>query len=205
MALHLFDEKKPPQDPDIAERVLETAHDRAEKIIENAVKKSEEILKEMDSFRDDMKQEMKAIFKQSSESFVHTITEQSKEFATASNELIPQIKEKYISNADASLEKFNAELSKELIPIREVVDTKVQEVITTLKNRIDEEWVSAEKEIAEFKEQRKKEFADKLQERLDELAKKSFGKSLTATQHQQLVMNALEKAKQEGVFNTENE
>jgi F0F1-type ATP synthase membrane subunit b/b' len=202
MAIHLFEEKKKQEDPNLSEKVLDDAHQRAEKIIERALQKSEEILKEMEDFRAEMESELRPIFRQSGDSFIHTITEQSKQFADACNALIPQIKEKYINDVDRSVEGFKIELSKELVPIREVVDKNVQEAAALLKTRIDEEWTLAQKEIQDYKTRRMQQINQQLGDQIETLAKEAFGKSLTTAQHQQLVMNALEKAKKEGVFNT---
>jgi F0F1-type ATP synthase membrane subunit b/b' len=200
MGLHLFEQKKDQENPNIAEDILESAHARAEKIIARAIKKSEEIVDEMEQFRDEMKGELRPVFKQSADSFIHTITEQSKQFSDACNELIPEIKEKYMSDVEKTLEGFKIELSKELVPLRQIVDVKVQEATAMLKTRMDEEWMDAKKEIEEYKEQRKQQFAAELEAQISDIAKAAFGDSLTVTEHQQLVMKALEQAKQDGVF-----
>lgn len=200
MAMHFFDEKKKVEDPAIAEKVLESAHARAEKIIERAIKKSEEIVEEMEQFKNEMQKELRPVFQQSAEKFIQTINDQSKQFSESCNELLPQIKEMYTSDVTKSLDYFKIELSKELAPIREIVDGKVQEAVVMLKSKIDEDWQTAHKEIEQYKEERKQRLATELESKLDELANVSFGKSLTVTQHQQLVMNALEKAKQDGIF-----
>ncbi len=195
-------DKKDPMDPEMAEKVLELAHQRAEKIIEKALKKSEEIVVEIDHLNDEIRKEMKQVFKQSTDSYIHTVNQESKEFTAAIAEVVPLVKEKYMKGADETIQIFQANLAAELGPLREIVDRQVTETIDQLKKKIEEEWEKARQEINEYKVQQKKQLEENLKTSIEALAKTAFGDALTPSQHQQLVMKALEKAKEEGVFNT---
>lgn len=188
MAIHFFQGKKQEEDPNLPEKVLDAAHARAEKIIERALRKSEEILQDMDTFREEMKKELRPIFKQSAESFVKTVKDESAYFIEACTVLIPEIKERYLKGMEQTLEKFKTDLTKETTDL--------------LKTKIDAEWQQAQKDIEEYKEKQKQQIEKQIEEKISALVREAFGKSLTVSQHQQLVMNALEKAREEGVFNS---
>lgn len=86
-----------------------------------------------------------------------------------------------------------SELSKNL---GEEIQGVLKSTIETISQKIDQ----AEKNIEDYKKEKFKEVDQKIYKIIGDVAKKTIGKAIDISSHEQLVMEALEKAKKEKIF-----
>jgi len=85
------------------------------------------------------------------------------------------------------------ELNKEL-------DKKIDGIYKVAKDIISEKIVQTEENIGDYKKEKIKELDEKIYLILGEIAKKTLGKTIDLSTHEELVVQALEKAKKEKIL-----
>jgi hypothetical protein len=80
------------------------------------------------------------------------------------------------------------------------LDEKIDLIYEAVKGLISEKIVQTEKNIEDYKKERIKELDEKIYLILGETAKKTLGKIIDLSTHEELVVQALEKAKKEKIL-----
>lgn len=80
------------------------------------------------------------------------------------------------------------------------LDEKIDRICQSASETINQKIVQTEKNIEDYKKEKLKEVDQKIYQLIGEVAKKTIGKAIDISDHEQLVMEALEKAKKEKIF-----
>lgn len=112
---------------------------------------------------------------------------------------------KATENEIAEFQMVNSDVRKiltegvesKLDELSENVAKKVSEILQSVKNNLNQKMAESEKEIENYKQQKLKEIDQKIYQIIGEITKKITGKSIDLSTHEELVMEALEKAKKE--------
>ncbi len=80
------------------------------------------------------------------------------------------------------------------------LDEKIDLICQSATESINQKIVQTEKNIEDYKKEKIKEMDQKIYQTIGEVAKKTIGKAIDISGHEQLVMEALEKAKKEKIF-----
>lgn len=170
-----------------ASHILQEARSKAIKIIEDT-NVSYELLKKT------FEQQLKAASYHSSQKFEGI----SDEFLKVYQKTLTDLKDnniKIISNISKDienstrleLEDFKETLKKETLDSQKIVEGK-----------IEQGYQMAEKELEDYKAERLKKIEDEIYNIIQNVSKEVLGKTLSLQEHEQLVIEALEKAKKEG-------
>lgn len=77
---------------------------------------------------------------------------------------------------------------------------EISQIYQSIKETLNEKIKRTEKEIEDYKKEKFKEIDQKIYQMLGETAKKTIGKTIDLSTHEELVIDALEKAKKEKFF-----
>ena len=80
------------------------------------------------------------------------------------------------------------------------LDEKIDRIFQSATESINQKIVQTEKNIEDYKKEKLKELDQKIYQIIGEVAKKTIGKAIDISSHEQLVMEALEKAKKEKIL-----
>ncbi len=80
------------------------------------------------------------------------------------------------------------------------LDKKIDLICQSATESINQKIVQTEKNIEDYRKEKIKEIDQKIYQTIGEVAKKTIGKAIDISGHEQLVMDALEKAKKEKIF-----
>ena len=80
------------------------------------------------------------------------------------------------------------------------LDEKIDRICQSVTKTINQEIAQTEKNIEDYKKEKLKGVDQKIYQIIGEVAKKTIGKAIDLSSHEQLVMEALEKAKKEKIF-----
>ena len=138
----------------------------------------EEIKKNIGKLKDD--------FQRTSDEIIKNYQNQFKDGGEEIQKIISEISQQAAEENKKISEALSGEFTQKF-------DEIYQSAKGTLKNKVTE----TEKEIENYKKERFKELDRKIYQALGEVAKRTIGKAIDLSDHEKLVMEALEKAKKE--------
>ena len=172
-----------------AGEILEGAKIKTQEILEKVEQKADEILTHSELFKSDLDKEFKDSLKQLAEKYLRVVQEQTNKFTQDYENILTSVKNQSLTQAGNALANIDQQINKQL-----------EEAKTSLKSEMLKALAKAMEEIDQF---RKKEL-DKVDQDIDQLViqitKDLLRINLTPKDHRKLVMQALEKAKEQGAF-----
>ena len=172
-----------------AEQILEDAKIRSQEILEKVEQKADGILTHSELFKTDINKEFKESLKKLADSYIQTVQEQSKRFVEDYENILTAVKNQSLVKSGQALDNIEEQVRKQL-----------DEAKTGLKSEM---MKSLEKATLEIGQYRKKEL-EKVDQEIDQvviqMAKDLLRINLSPKDHKKLVIQALEKAKEQGMF-----
>lgn len=156
-----------------SDRELRNAEKRAEKIVEDAVTKADEMLRKVDLLTDELRGQVKIGLQQTLEK----------------NSLVIEAE---IKKAVATL------LSDFRLSLQQQIKITQQE----LSNKAQQELAAVLKDIAAYKEAQLKTIDDQIIKKVLSISEKIVSDTIPQKTHERLIIEALEKAKKAGLFET---
>ena len=168
--------------------ILEEARNKALKIVENA-----------NLFDDSTKKLFDQELKRIAESQVKTLEKLSYDFLNVYQKELTELKENNIKMMINISKDIENSVIAELKDFREILKKETFESQKIVEGKIEEDYKIVEKEIVDYKTERIKKVEDEIYNIIQNVSKVVLGKTLSLEEHEQLVMDALNKAKQEGM------
>lgn len=172
-----------------SDHILEEAREKAIKIIANA-----------NLFEDSTKKIFDQELKRTTESQIKTLEKLSYDFLNAFQKELIGLKDNNIKMMETVSKDIEVSVIAELKDYREILKKETYDSQKIVEDKIEEAFRNAQKEISDFKTDRLKIVEDQIYEIIQNVSKIVLGKSLSLQEHEQLVIDALEKAKKEEVI-----
>lgn len=181
-------------------KVLDKAHAQARALLYTTSLASSEILTETKQTNEHVAEDLDKILQEMAEKRIHNMKEVTEQFQKAYEQHLKNIQDKFQDQetntlqatqdtVDKSLQAFSQSLSAKTVGMQELIDKKTNEMLE-----------QAELEIADYKSNRLR----KIDVEINQLVQKTFQevlrKSIPESIHEELIMEALEKAKKESVL-----
>lgn len=172
-----------------AEQIIEEAEKRSREILEKVEHKADEILTHSELFKGDLDNAFKASLQKSEEKYLQMIEEHSQKFITDYEALLTGVKNQSMQKAGQALDNIEAEVKKGLAESK-----------TTLKAEVMKSLAKAFDEIEAYKKGETERVDQQIDALVVQMAKELLRINLTPKDHNKLVIQALEKAKEQGMF-----
>jgi F0F1-type ATP synthase membrane subunit b/b' len=181
-------------------KLLAQAHEKAQEIIEQANRNAMNILASSKQYENTSNSELKGKLTMLEEQQEEVFNKASQEMKTAYQNLLTQIQDQDIntlksmtkdieSDVLADFNEFRASLEKETINSEKIV-----------KEKIDEEYLTIEKELEAYKKQKYDQIDQDIYKILYRVTEMVMSQGISFDKHKQLVLEALDTAKKEQVF-----
>lgn len=175
--------------------LLENTRKKSAEIIEEATQKAQEIINQSQSLNNDSRKMLDVALET-------LIKNQTSHFEKTSQDFLEEYKKELNSLQNRTVEIAN-NVSKdiEMDTIKEVDDYEKiiqKETIDSQKiveGKIEEDYAKIQKEVSQYKDQMLKKIDEEIYGILESVSKEAIGKSIPLAQHEQLIIDALEKAK----------
>jgi len=154
------------------QNVLSKAHEKAQKIIERASKKANQILIQSNFFHKSLKESLRQELKSAVQKSVQTYQKELEEG-----------------------------IKKSLVDLEEIIKKQLKDNQEFLQNKTKEQWELIEKDLSNYKEQRKQEMDKIIRDKIGELVSDTFIKAMPESMKEKLIFEALESIKKDGFFN----
>lgn len=172
-----------------SKEILEKAHEKSEAILNKVVDKSKDILLQTQIFKEYIEKDLKKTLYGAVEEYGKVIKSNSKEVTDAYVEETKKLLEGMGNLGNKSLDDFNKNLKQVLL------NSQLE-----YKKRVDEEFAKAQKDIEIYKKAEFEKVAKSIDEMVLKIAQSVMGKVTLVDNHEKIIFEALEKAKEEGVF-----
>lgn len=187
--LLLESKKAMDQSLELARQIVKTTQENATKNLEI----SNTFLKEL---HEDVRNKMSQTISESRLNIQNTSGEVVQEYQRAIRDLAAA-QEKVLRDSQAQvIEATRAKIDE----IGRILPDQVLNLHQGLDQKIQEKLAQADKEIETYKQEQFKEVQEKIYRVIGEISKKTIGRSIDVSTHEELVMNALEKARKDKVI-----
>jgi hypothetical protein len=164
-------------------RVMEDAMQKAKRILQESIDKAKKMLAQTDYFQRELERESRNAFLQTSHRYAELFEKELKSLTQSYKDLLVKVEE-------LSLEE-----------VKKSMGDQKQTAQYYLQKKVDEEFEKARKEIEDYKSYERGKIEGKIDEIIKNTAKDVIHSSLSAQQQKELIMEMLEKAKADGLFN----
>ena len=153
------------------QKELLKAHEKAQKIIKRASKKANQILIQSNFFHKSLKESLRQ-----------------------------ELKDAIGKSVQAYQKELEIGIKKSLVDLQEIIKKQLKDNQEFLQNKTKEQWKRIEKDLTDYKQQKKLE-ADKMMEtEMRKLVSETFIKAMPESMKEKLLFEALESAKKDGFF-----
>lgn len=181
--------------------VLFKANKKAEFIIDKAAGKAQEILTQTEYFKEYLEEDVKKTIQESMVQYKQILEKNSHAITQNYLALFSQLKEEFLQETKTSLAQIEEAGQKTIADFSKLFQQALASSQTSLKTQISSEFENAKKEIDLNKQQEYKKISDRINKTVEDLSKELLNRIISIEDHEKLVLDALEKAKLEGVLN----
>lgn len=181
-------------------KLLEKAHEQSQEIIDQANKKASEILASSKTYEDNSSQVLREKLAELEKQQASIFTKASEDMKLAYQNLITQIQEEDINTLKSMTKDIESDVLADFKEFRDVLEKETINSEKVVKEKIDEEYLVMEKDLEEYRKQKYQKIDDDIYKILYRISEMVLNEGISYDKHKELVLDALETAKKEQVF-----
>lgn len=181
--------------------LLEHAHHRATVLLARTTEVSEKMLLQSDFLHNDIQAKVDNAMAQIIENNKKMLDSQTGVFDKSYSEDLVQLRSQYVTQIQSVIGEIRTSTEKEIKDFMNVIMKETISAQNYMGTKINEEFETSQKEIAAYKEEQFKKIDESVKAAIVSISQKVLGKAIPMDQHEKLVLDALEQAKREGMFN----
>jgi len=173
---------------------------KSDLILEEAREKALKIVSDANLFDDSTKKLFDQELKRIQEGQVNTLEKLSYDLLNSYQKELTDLKDNNIKIVNNISKDIESSTVSELKDFKEILKKETFESQKIVEGKIEEAYKAAQKDIEDYKIVQLKKVEGQIYEIIQNVSKIVLGKTLSLQEHEQLVMDALEKAKKEEVI-----
>lgn len=181
-------------------KLLELAHTQSQELINQANKQASEILASSKTYEDSsnkaLKEKLAELEKQQEIVFKHA----SEDMKVAYQNMIIQIQEQDINTLQSMTKDIKSDVIADFKEFREALEKETINSEKVVKEKIDEEYLLMEKDLDAYRQEKYKKIDEDIYQILYRISEMVLNQGISYDKHKELVIEALETAKKEQVF-----
>lgn len=175
-------------------RLLDEAEVSAKKMIQKALVRSSEIINSADLFN-----------KENLTYFQKKIDLVSQNYGSKYNEILQKIEEEIYKELSSVSTNINKEVKIEIDTFRAAIQKELLIFQKSMSQAVKDSYQKAEVEIENYRDIRMKQVDESILEVVEEVSRKVLTKEISETEHEKLVLRALEEVKRENLLLKESQ
>jgi len=176
------------------------AHKKAVLILQEARSKATKIISEASASQDLLKKTFEEQLKAASLDQAKKLETISEDFLKAYQTTLADLKGNNIKTVSNISKDIEDSTKSELEDFKEILRKETFASQKIVEGKIEEDYKIVEKELETYKAERLKKIEEEIYNIIQNVSKEVLGKTLSLQEHEQLVIDALEKAKKEGAL-----
>lgn len=169
------------------------AQAKAEEIVEEASKRAGKTLAESVYLKTELSKHLETSLKDSLQAHLDTLRQESEQLDKDYREVLKQAEKK-------ALETTEEEVQKDIKSLREVITQEILDSHTQIQQTTNKEMDQIKNQMESYKKEQLQIVDAQVNSIIQKVAKDVIGKTLSVSEHEDLVLEALDEAKKEGVF-----
>ncbi|GEM_PF-2689209 len=183
-----------------SEALLDEARKQSVQIIEEANKKAKELLVQTQTTKETLDADLKAALQQFSQKENERVKEVATQMVDAYRSMMDSTKQQYTAAISSTAKEMADGAQRSLKEFEESLKNQTTRYEGVLKEQIQAGFMSAQKEISDYKRESLRKVEEGIYHILNLVTKSILGKALSLEDQQDLVIHALNEAKQQGFF-----
>lgn len=184
----------------MAEALLDEARKESLRITEKANKNAQEILARTQTIKESLDADLKATLEQFSRKENERVKEVATQMVDAYRTMMDSTKQQYTAAISSTAKEMADGAQRSLKEFEESLKNQTTRYEGVLKEQIQAGFMSAQKEISDYKRESLRKVEEGIYHILNLVTKSILGKALSLEDQQDLVVHALNEAKQQGFF-----
>lgn len=182
------------------EKILREAHEKAENIIEKAVEEAQKILINGQYLREDLQMEISASLNKALLKSLEEIGKATDIFRNDYDKLFSSFKVEYAAETKKIIGQLHEEAESEVADFGKIIKNETLEAQKFIGEKINAEFEKVRQEIEVYRKDQIDQVNKSIEKLTSRILEEVLGKIIPASDQEKLVVDALEKAKREGVF-----
>lgn len=183
--------------------ILDEKRNQAIRIIDNANNKALDIVHKANLFVSTSNETFNNQLKNITVNQLKAFEKATSDFIKMYGQVLNDLKSKNIEVFQNISENIEVDTLEEIKKFKQTIEQETIASEQELKKKIDQEYLLAKADVDQYREKKLKEIDDKIYEILEKVSKLVIGKALNISDQGELIIESLENAKKEGVFNSE--
>lgn len=184
-----------------AQQIIEDSHKKAKVILDEASEKAGQILASADHSKVDLDNELRSTIRETAGKGVKMLEDQSASVSQQYQQTFDEVKEQFIKQVKETLGKVQEAGELGLNEFRAALKDQQLTSQYYIEKRLNQEFDQAQKEVARYKEEQMRRVEGSVDRIILRLSEEVLGKAISLEDHEKLIIDALSKAKEEGLFN----
>lgn len=180
---------------------IQQVKQKAAEMMEAAVVKAKLILDETKSFKENTEKYSVEHMNLTYETFVNQLNQHSGEIIAEYEKFFAEAQQELRNRETTLLGQIEQASQSRISTVDETIKEEIQKLRLDVKESFLKEMEQANQVIEEYKVSKMKEIDEKVGEQITKLSKQIFAEIIPVDKQKELIFNALENAKKEGVFN----
>lgn len=180
--------------------LMEHAHHRATILLAKTTEIAEKMLVQSEFLNGDIQKRLDQTMQSVIEDNKKLLEAQTELFDKSYSEDLTQIRSEYLNQVKNVVSEIRTSTEQELKDFMNVIMKETLSSQTFIGKKITEEFETAQKEIEAYKAEQFKKIDESIKKAIISISEKVLGKAIPLSQHEKLVLDALEVAKREGMF-----
>jgi len=181
-------------------KLLGEAHQKAQEIIDLANKQATEIIASSKVYENNSNQALKDKLAMLEKQQEGVFTKASEDMKIAYQNMITQIQEQDINTLKTMTKEITSDVTADFKEFRDVLEKETINSEKIVKEKIDEEYLSMEKDLESYKKEKYEKIDEDIYKILYRVSEMVLSQGISYDKHRELVIEALETAKKEQVF-----
>lgn len=180
-------------------QVLEQTRRESEEIIQDALQKAESTISQAEFISKGAQEEFAKEIHDAEERAIHQFGVDSQKDEIEFQKLFEKIRVQFESQTQKTMDMLEGVVQKEAESFRNALQSQTIEAERQVQAKVQNEFGSVSREIEEYKKAQIQGINNAVNSVVKDIVAKALQKSITPQDHTQLVMNAFEKAFQDGM------
>lgn len=182
-------------------KIVEHAHAKSEALLEAAAEKASAIIKETKTLKVEMDHDLQLALKESVRGHMTLFDEVSKRVTLSYAEIFKNMRQEFLAHMDQVNDKVKQLAEDNLNTYRAIIKDEASTAQLSIQQKIDEEFAKAKKDIEAYRANEISYIDKSIGKIILQISKDIIGREINLIDQQNLLFEALDRAKKEGVFN----
>jgi len=179
--------------------VLKNARSKAETIINEAILKAQEIITNSNNLNSQSKKTLDEAFETLMKHQTGYFEKASQDFLEEYKNELEILKQKNIEILKNTSKSIEEDTLKEVEDFDSIIEKETIGSQKIVQEKIEKDYARVQKEVDEYKVQMINKVDEQIYKIIQEVSKLVLGKSLSLQEHEQLIIDALDQAKKDGL------